>query len=120
MKTTFLARLIVLAVAFAGAVVPAQSPASDPGEIASQSDPRTDWWRKARFGMFIHWDMSSVAGTEIRWSRKGSRPLDNGGDPAGYVADPIYDNLYREFNPTRFDAQAWVRLATEESRRLHK
>ncbi len=77
----------------------------------SEAEPRTAWWRDARFGMFIHWDMSSIAGTEISWSRKGSRPLDNGSDPAGYVADPVYDNLYREFNPTNFDAKAWVQLA---------
>jgi alpha-L-fucosidase len=76
-----------------------------------KGESRTAWWRDARFGMFIHWDMSSSAGTEISWSRRGSRPLDNGSDPAGYVADPVYDNLYKEFNPTNFDANAWVQLA---------
>jgi alpha-L-fucosidase len=80
-------------------------------ETPEQRDARTAWWRDARFGMFIHWDMSSVAGTEISWSRKGSKPLDITGDPAGYVQDPIYDNLYKQFNPEKFDAKAWVRLA---------
>jgi alpha-L-fucosidase len=75
------------------------------------SDARTAWWRDTRFGMFIHWDMSSVAGTEISWSRQGSKPLDITGDPAGYVADPVYDNLYKKFDPKKFDAKAWVRLA---------
>lgn len=69
------------------------------------------WFTDARFGMFIHWDMSSIAGTEISWSRKGSKPLDIFGDPAGYVEDPIYDHLYEKFNPTSFDATAWVNLA---------
>ena len=67
----------------------------------------------ARFGMFIHWDMSSVAGTEISWSRKGSKPLDITGDTAGYVADTAYDNLYKKFNPTNFDAAKWVQLAKD-------
>ncbi len=67
----------------------------------------------ARFGMFIHWDMSSVAGTEISWSRKGSKPLDITGDSAGYVADTAYDNLYKKFNPTNFDATKWVQLAKD-------
>ena len=80
-------------------------------ETPEQRDARTAWWREARFGMFIHWDMSSVAGTEISWSRKGSKPLDITGDPAGYVEDPAYDNLYKEFNPEKFDAKAWVQLA---------
>ena len=84
--------------------------AAEPTESAPTSE-RMAWWREARFGMFVHWDMSSLAGTEISWSRKGSKPLDNGGKPAGYVEDPVYDNLYKNFNPTNFDAKAWVRLA---------
>src|SRR5258706_7223821 len=62
------------------------------------------WWSDARFGMFIHWDMSSIAGTEISWSRKGSKPLDITGDPAGYVGDLAYDHPYEKVNPTNFDA----------------
>jgi len=69
------------------------------------------WWTEARFGMFIHWDMSSVAGTEISWSRQSARPLDVDKAPAGYVEDPAYDQLYQRFNPTKFDATEWVRLA---------
>ena len=72
-----------------------------------------NWWLDARFGMFIHWDMSSVAGTEISWSRGATKPLDITGDGAGYVEDPHYDNLYKKFNPTKFNAREWVRLARE-------
>jgi len=85
--------------------------ASAHNKIMEQRDARLGWWREARFGMFIHWDMSSLAGTEISWSRKGSKPLDITGDAAGYVEDPAYDNLYKKFNPEKFDAKAWVRLA---------
>jgi alpha-L-fucosidase len=72
---------------------------------------RMKWWTEARFGMFIHWDMSSIAGTEISWSRKSTRPLDVDKAPAGYVEDPFYDHLYERFNPTNFNAKEWVRLA---------
>jgi hypothetical protein len=34
------------------------------------SQQRMDWWRDARFGMFIHWDMSSVIASEISWSKQ--------------------------------------------------
>ena len=90
----------------------AAEPSSYKPEPKEQFEARTQWWREARYGMFIHWDMSSVAGTEISWSRKGSKPLDITGDPAGYVEDPAYDHLYQRFNPTNFDAKAWVKLAS--------
>jgi alpha-L-fucosidase len=82
-------------------------------QINTIADKRTQWWQDARFGMFIHWDMSSIAGTEISWSRKGSKPLDIFNEKAGYIQDSVYDNLYRKFNPVKFDAKKWVRLAQE-------
>lgn len=63
--------------------------------------------------MFIHWDMSSLAGTEISWSRKAPRPLDVDNHPAGYVEDPVYDQLYRKFDPQQFNAVEWVNLAKQ-------
>ena len=80
-------------------------------ETPARRDARMQWWTDARFGMFIHWDMSSIPGTEISWSRKSARPLDVDKAPAGCVEDPVYDNLYQRFNPTNFDATVWVRLA---------
>lgn len=80
------------------------------GEDASKAvkPDRMAWWREARFGMLICWDMSSVAGTEMSWSRGATRPLDVTRQPAGYVEDPMYDNLYKKFNPVKFDAKEWV------------
>lgn len=69
---------------------------------------RLHWWREGRFGIFIHWGPVSLKGTEISWSRANSNPAcPNKGD----IPVEIYDTLYREFNPTRYDANAWVALA---------
>ena len=87
--------------------------AEPPAETPAQHEARMGWWREARFGMFIHWDMSSIAGTEISWSRKASRPLDVDRHPAGYVEDPLYDHLYEKFDPQKFNAVEWVRLAKQ-------
>ncbi|UCD76261.1 MAG: alpha-L-fucosidase [Phycisphaerales bacterium] len=62
-------------------------------------DSRLDWWREARFGMFIHWGPVSLKGTEIGWSRGAQVPTEE------------YDNLYRQFNPIEFDAAEWVAAA---------
>lgn len=86
---------------------------AEASETPAQRDARMEWWTDARFGMFIHWDMSSLAGTEISWSRKGSKPLDITGNPAGYVEDPVYDHLYKKFNPTNFNAKQWVKQAQD-------
>lgn len=110
MKNILVCLILIAATCLQPATAQAQT-TNSVSETPAQRDARTAWWRAARFGMFIHWDMSSVAGTEISWSRKGSKPLDITGDPAGYVEDPVYDNLYKKFDPEKFDAKAWVRLA---------
>jgi alpha-L-fucosidase len=87
--------------------------AAGKAETKEQYDARMAWWRDAKFGMFIHWDPCSIKGIEISWSRRGTRPLDITGNPVGVVEDPVYDNLYKEFNPSGFNADEWVNLAKE-------
>ena len=67
-------------------------------------------WKDLRFGMFIHWGPVSIVGTEIGWSRGGER---RGRGGTGTVPVEIYDNLYRIFNPTKFNPDEWVQLAKD-------
>lgn len=69
---------------------------------------RLKWWADARFGMFIHWGPVSLTGQEISWSRANtnSKCPNNGPIPAAE-----YDNLYKRFDPEKFDATEWVRIA---------
>ena len=71
---------------------------------------RIQWWRDAKFGLFIHWGPVSLVGKEIGWSRAAARPGTKRG-AGNEVPLEIYDNLYKKFNPTRFDAAAWVQMA---------
>jgi alpha-L-fucosidase len=69
-------------------------------------------WKDMRFGMFIHWGPVSIVGTEIGWSRGGERR----GRPetkTGNVPLEVYDNLYRMFNPVKFNPDEWVQLAKD-------
>jgi len=62
-------------------------------------EERMDWWQQSRFGMFIHWGPISLKGTEISWSRGEQVPIEE------------YDNLYKQFNPVKFNADLWVSVA---------
>jgi alpha-L-fucosidase len=81
-------------------VVADETPAGAPAPVPANAE-RLAWWRDARFGMFIHWGPVSIKGTEIGWSRGADVPQEE------------YDNLYKQFNPTQFDAQQWVAIAKQ-------
>jgi alpha-L-fucosidase len=75
---------------------------------SADREARLAWWRQARFGLFIHWGPVSLKGTEISWSRANSNPLcPNKGD----IPVEVYDNLYKEFNPTLFEPAEWAAVA---------
>ena len=95
--------VLLLSALICTAADPAAQPASAaaPAETPAQKAQRMQWWTEARFGMFIHWGPVSLKGTEIGWSRGREVPI------------PVYDNLYKEFNPTKFDARKFVALAKE-------
>jgi alpha-L-fucosidase len=92
---------ILLATSCPAGEKPQQLPNASPSETPTQKAERMKWWTEARFGMFIHWGLVSLKGTEIGWSRGREVPI------------PVYDNLYKEFNPVRFDAKEYVALAKE-------
>jgi len=69
-------------------------------------------WKDWRFGMFVHWGPVSLKGTEIGWSRQGPRRGRARGG-TGTIPVEVYDNLYREFDPVRFDAEEWIRIAQD-------
>jgi alpha-L-fucosidase len=67
-------------------------------------------WKDWRFGLFIHFDPSSLKGAEMSWSRAGERR-----DRKENIRDGIpaaeYDNLYLQFNPSNFNAREWAATA---------
>ena len=67
-------------------------------------------WQSNRFGMFIHFDPCALTGREISWSRAGRRPDRNENITDGTPAAE-YDELYLQFDPSNFDADAWVNIA---------
>ena len=75
---------------------------------ASEQDVQQ--WREMKFGLFIHWGPVSLKGTEIGWSRGGER---RGRSGKGSIPAEIYDNLYKQFDPVKFNADEWVQVAKD-------
>ena len=112
---TSLICMLTLSAALTGALQAETVPGSKPGESGEEHEARMRWWREAKFGVFICWGPCSIAGGEIGWSRHGPRP---GREPAGGgVPLDVYDNLYKQFNPTEFDAREWAELIKDAGAR---
>jgi alpha-L-fucosidase len=90
-----------------------QAAGKDPyaDETPAQRDARMKWWREARFGMFIHWGVYSVpAGT---YNGKKIPGIGEWIMNRGKIPLADYREYARQFNPVKFDADAWVRLAKD-------
>ncbi|MCK6578647.1 MAG: alpha-L-fucosidase [Anaerolineae bacterium] len=59
------------------------------------------WFQDARFGMFIHWGLYSILAKEEWIMHTGRIPV------------PDYEKLVGQFNPTRFNADEWARIAAD-------
>jgi alpha-L-fucosidase len=74
-------------------------------------DERMRWWREARFGMFIHWgDYAELGGIY-----KGFE-IGHGGEwimNRAKIPVAEYQQYAQKFNPVKYDADAWVKLAKE-------
>ncbi len=67
------------------------------------------WWREARFGMFIHWGVyAQLAGVynghEV--ASAGEWIMNRGKIPVA-----VYQQYAKQFNPVKYNADAWVRAA---------
>ena len=81
-------------------------------ENKESRDKRMQWWREARFGMFIHWGPYAVwAGTYHgqEQNRGGAEWIMN----RCKIPVAEYQQMAATFNPVDYDPESWVLLAKE-------
>ncbi|MCX6873621.1 MAG: alpha-L-fucosidase [Verrucomicrobia bacterium] len=84
-------------------------------ETPAQRDARMQWWREAKFGMFIHWNTSCVPGGVYHGKHNyfvGEWLMH---DEKVSVAE--YRSYAKQFNPVKFNAEQMVLLAKEAGMR---
>jgi len=92
---------------------------AEPAETKEQRDARMSWWREARFGMFIHWNVSAVPAGFYQ----GKPTPTQGTKGFPFAAEWImldcripvaeYKAFAKDFNPVQYNAEEWVKLAKE-------
>jgi len=98
------------AVLLAGCLIPAAL-------AADSAADRLAWFREAKFGMFIHWGPYSMAAGE--WEGREVPPGKNAEWIMHDLRIPVarYREMAHGFNPVKFDAALWARLARQAGMR---
>ena len=78
----------------------------------AQSKPdKMDWWKEAKFGLFIHWGVYSVpAGV---YDGKDVEGIGEWIMNRGKIPTVRYQAYAKQFNPVKYDPEAWVKMAKD-------
>src|SRR5215468_5981096 len=106
MRKSLLTGIIGLAVVMTGV---AQTPAPKPPDPAKEK--RLEWFREAKYGMFIHWGLYAIPAGD--WH--GRRCLGLGEWLMNRCQVPVkeYEQLASQFNPVKYNPDEWVQLAQD-------
>ena len=78
-------------------------------EATMKQDQKMEWWRHARFGMFIHWGLYAEPAGE--WEGERIPGISEWIMARAKISVKDYEKLTKDFNPQKYDAEEWVKLA---------
>src|SRR2546425_2067 len=112
MKTKTFIWMLVLA---AMLISSARNALTFQSDSLAAKEKRLQWFREAKFGLFIHWGLYAIPAGE--WKGK---PIPGIGEwimNRAQIPVKEYEKLAAQFNPVKFDADAWVKTAREAGMR---
>jgi len=74
-------------------------------------EKRLEWFREAKYGLFIHWGLYAIPAGE--WNGKRSPGLGEWVMLRSHVPVKQYEQLASRFNPVKFNADEWVKVAKD-------
>ena len=87
----------------------AHIPAAENKKGDEEDNERMAWWREARFGMFIHWGLYAIPAGEWEGNTNHAEWIRT----TAQIPIEQYDKFVDEFNPFKFNADEWVRMARD-------
>ena len=88
--------------------------------LMASSDKKAEWFKEAKFGMFIHWGLYSILGGTYNGHTMPDTTYANG---RSWYAEWIqtrleipgeeYRQLASQFDPVNFDADSWIKEAKD-------
>jgi alpha-L-fucosidase len=94
---------------FAFSIIAAKAQNVEATILTKNNDPKMIWWKDAKFGMFIHWGIYAQAAG--KWNEKthyGEWIMQQ-----AKISRASYKSLANQFNPTKFNAEDWVKIAKD-------
>src|SRR5579872_3355740 len=74
-------------------------------------DEKMQWFRQAKFGLFIHWGLYCIPAGE--WKGKAIPGIGEWIMNRAQIPVGEYEQLAKQFNPVKFNAEAWVQMAQD-------
>jgi alpha-L-fucosidase len=78
-------------------------------ETKAQKEARMKWWKDARFGLFIHWGLYAVPAGEWKGQTNHAEWIRT----TAQIPINEYEKFVQQFNPVKFNAEEWVKLAKD-------
>jgi alpha-L-fucosidase len=78
-------------------------------------EDRAQWFRDAKFGLFMHWGLYSALGNE--WKGKSYYGSGEWIMNRAKIPAPEYAEVAKDFNPTNFNAREWAQFVRDSGAR---